>query len=454
MQLTGVNAELLGMRVTGEGSLTGANELAGRIVIGEFTPNAALQALLRGAVPPTVDVAALGLLALDTRFDTSLDTGRAALRDLELRALGATVSGTIEALPGERGNVFRGEIATSRFAPDALTTAFAAMLPPNLAASELGMIELSSRFELDSAADTLTVAPLRAEAFGLRASGEVKGRNVSQRRGLDRNGQRGAILAARVADSGSGCRRSRPPTPQAFTRATIGTRFTVTKDGAELDNFVLDARRDDDQRHVRAARLRHAGVPFRARRRQRRCRSLSAAESARRASGRSDGRRHRAAAEQHDERRRHDARRRAQARGHAVRGRRQPHPDRQRRPEARERSRTALWRHVRRQLPRTRRGQRPGARARRARERHRARAVDRGADGRGAELQRHRQLRFEPRGQRPHGHRERADGRRQRQLRHEQRRDQGVQLGADVVRRVQRHPRRTRPTGAAAPHPL
>ncbi len=41
VQLTGVNAELLGMRVTGEGSLTGANELAGRIVIGEFTPNAA-----------------------------------------------------------------------------------------------------------------------------------------------------------------------------------------------------------------------------------------------------------------------------------------------------------------------------------------------------------------------------------------------------------------------------
>ena len=98
VQLTGVNAELLGMRVTGEGSLTGANELAGRILIGEFTPNAAVQALLRGAIPPTVDVAALGPLALDTRFDTSLDTGRAALRDLELRALGATVSGTIEAL--------------------------------------------------------------------------------------------------------------------------------------------------------------------------------------------------------------------------------------------------------------------------------------------------------------------------------------------------------------------
>ena len=32
VQLTGVNAELLGMRVTGEGSLTGANELAGRVV--------------------------------------------------------------------------------------------------------------------------------------------------------------------------------------------------------------------------------------------------------------------------------------------------------------------------------------------------------------------------------------------------------------------------------------
>ncbi len=97
VQLTGVNAELLGMHVTGEGSLTGANELAGHVVIGEFTPNAARPsaAARRPCRRPSTSPR-LGTLALDTRFDTSLDTGRAALRDFELRALGATISGTIE----------------------------------------------------------------------------------------------------------------------------------------------------------------------------------------------------------------------------------------------------------------------------------------------------------------------------------------------------------------------
>ncbi len=128
------SADALGMHVNGEATLTGGNELAGRVVIGEFTPNAALQALLRGAVPPTVDVGALGSLALETNFDTSLDTGRAALRDFKLTALGATVSGTLEGVPGDRGDLFRGQIQTSRFAPDAMTQAFAAMLPPTLTA--------------------------------------------------------------------------------------------------------------------------------------------------------------------------------------------------------------------------------------------------------------------------------------------------------------------------------
>src|SRR5688572_7659589 len=135
-----VRADPLGMRVTGDATLTGGNELAGGIVIGELTPNAALQALLRGAVPPTVDVSALGLLALETSFDTTLDTGRAALRDFTLTALGATASGTLEGVPGERGDIFRGQIETTRFAPDAMIQAFAAMLPPTLTAAKLGML--------------------------------------------------------------------------------------------------------------------------------------------------------------------------------------------------------------------------------------------------------------------------------------------------------------------------
>jgi uncharacterized protein involved in outer membrane biogenesis len=238
VELTQVDAELLGMRVRGEGTLQAGNELAGHVVIAEFAPNAALQAVLRAAVPPTVDVGALGTLALDARFDTSLDTGRAALRDLTMSALGATVRGNLEGVPGERGAVFRGTLATSRFAADAAAKAFAAMLPPNLAPSELGMIALDASFVLDAGADTLTVAPLRAEAFGLRANGEVTARDVSRAATW-----RGTASVAQFSPQALLQRFGLPPQatsdPEAFTRATVQTRFSATKEGAQLDDLVL-----------------------------------------------------------------------------------------------------------------------------------------------------------------------------------------------------------------------
>ncbi len=238
VRLRDVVAEVLGMHVNGEGSLTAGNELAGRIAVAEFTPNAALQALLRDAVPPTVDVAALGALAIDTHFDTTLDSGRLSLRDLNLSALGATVTGTLEGVPGDGGTVYRGQLETSRFAADAVAQAFAALLPPNLTADELGTIELAASFTLDSGADTLIVQPLRAEAFGLRISGDVTGRNVSQAATWT-----GTANVAQFSPQELLQRFGLPPQqtsdPQALTRATVATRFAVTETGAELDSLVL-----------------------------------------------------------------------------------------------------------------------------------------------------------------------------------------------------------------------
>jgi AsmA protein len=238
VQLRSIDAEALGMHVTGEASLAAGNELSGRAVIGEFTPNAALQSLLRGAVPPTVDVAALGSLALDARFDTTLDTGRAALRELELTALGATVSGNLEAAPGQNGNTFRGQIQTSRFASDALVQAFAALLPAGLTASELGTLELAASFALDSGADTLTVQTLRAEAFGLRMSGNLAARNVSTAAIWTGTGS-----VAQFSPQALLQRFGLPPQatsdPEAFTRASVDTRFTITKDAAQLEGVAL-----------------------------------------------------------------------------------------------------------------------------------------------------------------------------------------------------------------------
>ena len=238
VRLSGIDAMALGAHVTGESTLTGGNELAGHVVIAELAPNTALQALLRGAVPPTVDVTALGLLALDARFDTTLDTGRAALRDLKLTALGATLTGTLEALPGERGNVFRGQIQTSRFASDAMVQAFKGFLPPNLSAKELGMLELGAGFSLDSGADALTVQSLRAEAFGLRMSGNVAARNISTAATWTGTGSIAQFSPQELLQ-----RFGLPPQatsdPKAFTRATVDTRFTITKDRAELADVVL-----------------------------------------------------------------------------------------------------------------------------------------------------------------------------------------------------------------------
>jgi AsmA protein len=238
ISVSGVDAELFGMRVRGEGTLTGANELSGRIDIPEFAPNAAAQSFLRAAVPPTVDVSALDKLALSTRFDTDLDTGRAALRDLQANVFGATIRGNLEALPGERGNTFRGSASTSRFAADAFAKAFASMLPPNLAANELGMVEIDTRFAFDTGADTVSVAPFTVEMFGLEASGDVTGRNVSTAAAWT-----GTAKVAQFSPQDLLRRFGLPPQPtsddRALTRATIDTRFSVTKDRAELTDLVL-----------------------------------------------------------------------------------------------------------------------------------------------------------------------------------------------------------------------
>jgi AsmA protein len=233
-----LSAETLGMTVRGAGSLEGGNELAGTLEIPAFTPSGAAQAWLRAAVPPTVDISALGRLALSTRFDANVESGRAALRGFNLSAFGATIAADIEALPLERGNVFRASVTTSRFASEALVKGFAALLPPNLAASELGFIELDARFELDGATDTLTVAPLDVELFGLTASGEVTARNISTAAAWT-----GSARIAEFSPQDLLQRFGLPPQPTsdpaAFRRATVDTRFDATKDRAELSGLVL-----------------------------------------------------------------------------------------------------------------------------------------------------------------------------------------------------------------------
>ena len=72
----------------------------------------------------------------------------------------------------------------------------------------------------------------------MRASGDVAGRNVSRAATWT-----GTANVAQFSPQELLQRFGLPPQPtsdpQAFTRATVDTRFTVTKDGAELDDLVL-----------------------------------------------------------------------------------------------------------------------------------------------------------------------------------------------------------------------
>ena len=161
-----------------------------------------------------------------------------ALRDLRLTALGTTVTGTLDTVLNVRGNLYQGRVQTTRFASESLMKAFAAQLPPGLTSDELGMLELSASFTLDSAADSLTVQPLRAEAFGLRMSGSAAARNLSTAATWTGTGAIAQFSPQELLQR-FGLPPQQTSDPRAFTRPSVDTRFTITKDGAQLDDLVL-----------------------------------------------------------------------------------------------------------------------------------------------------------------------------------------------------------------------
>ncbi|HEX6997646.1 MAG TPA: AsmA family protein [Gammaproteobacteria bacterium] len=246
VSVSGFELAALGLTARGEGSLDETNRLRARVEIPQFTPSATVQALLRAAVPPTVDVSALGDLALAARFDTDLATGRASITELSAAAFGATLSGELEAAPGENGAVYRGALATSRFAPDRLAQAFAAFMPEAVAVDELGMVQIDTRFTYDTARGDVTFAPFSAELFGLRARGEVSGRGVTTAATWSGRAQ---IEPFSPRDLMSRFGQAVPATsdPRALARAAIETRFTVDVQGeaARFDDLVLEL---DDSR--------------------------------------------------------------------------------------------------------------------------------------------------------------------------------------------------------------
>src|SRR4029079_8328185 len=157
VHLTGLAADALGMKVSGDASLKG-DEATGSVTIPEFEPSGAALALLRANAPANVDLSALGKIALATKFDSNISTGRASLTNLKVSALGATLSGNVDVGPGKKGATYRGALSTSRFAPDAAAKAFAKILPPQIDAKKLGNLRVDAKFVFDGAADTVALA--------------------------------------------------------------------------------------------------------------------------------------------------------------------------------------------------------------------------------------------------------------------------------------------------------
>lgn len=234
-----LDVDAVGVRIRGEGSLAG-ERLAGRIDIPELVPNETLKALLRTAVPPTVDVEAIDRLAIAARFDADLATQQASIRELSANVFGAAITGELEALPGANGSLFRGAVKTSRFDPAKLAQAFRSFLPDTIDPAELGMLELDARFALDAGADTVSFAPFSAEVFGLRGSGELAGSAISS----------AAVWNGRVSVEPFSPRalmqrfgQAVPQTsdPTALGRAAIDTRFAidVARETSRFENLTL-----------------------------------------------------------------------------------------------------------------------------------------------------------------------------------------------------------------------
>ena len=237
VHLTDVRAEALGMKVSGDASLKG-DDVTGSVTIPEFEPSGPALALLRANAPANVDLSALGKVALATKFDSNVSTGRASFTNLKASALGATFSGNVDVVPGQKGATYRGAISTSRFTPEAAAKAFAKVLPATLDAKKLGNLRVDAKFVFDGAADTIAVAPFEAEMFGLSMNGEANGRAVTKAGVWS-----GHATFAQFSPQDLMRRFGLPPPtmsdPKALTRATVDTRFEVDTKQAKLSDVTL-----------------------------------------------------------------------------------------------------------------------------------------------------------------------------------------------------------------------
>lgn len=238
IELTNVNTNLLGFTATGQASFDGAERLSAELAIGAFDTSENLRALLAGMLPTTLDAAAFERLAYAGGVDWDRTTGSLTLSEFEAELLGATATGEIELTREPEGTATRGNVSTSRFAPDGFATAFAALLPENIGTDELGTLAVDAEFSYEPLSDSAIVNPISLEAFGLRGNGRVTATRLSESAMLE--GQ------ARLDPFAPGdlLRRFDQPVPQtsdptALQSANLSVRFEIDATGGQFDGIDL-----------------------------------------------------------------------------------------------------------------------------------------------------------------------------------------------------------------------
>lgn len=179
IEFTNVDANLLGFTAAGTASVAGRDRLSAELAVDAFDTSESVRTLIAATLPETVDANAFDRLAYTGGIDWNRAEDTLTLRDFEAELLDAAATGEIEIAASTDGASVRGRLATSRFAPDAFATAFAASLPENIGADELGTLAIDTEFSYDPQTDSAILDPVSLEAFGLRGNGRLTAARVT-----------------------------------------------------------------------------------------------------------------------------------------------------------------------------------------------------------------------------------------------------------------------------------
>jgi AsmA protein len=175
LSLDSVDVELLDARLTGRAKL-GADRLHAEIHVPAFAPRDPLRRLAAEYLPSGIDVEAIGQIGVDAIVDADLRAGTAKISDVRAELLGGRWRGELTKTGARR---YRGQLRSSRFAPQEFAAVFDPLLTDTVQVSELGMLSIDTRFDYDGERDTARLDPLALEVFGLHGDGRLTARALS-----------------------------------------------------------------------------------------------------------------------------------------------------------------------------------------------------------------------------------------------------------------------------------